>query len=272
MAIYFFKLAALILFALTTGWWIGSRRPARDEKLSPKSAVILSGLCIFWFAAAWLARPYSDTDRPGSTLAEWFAFSGRWWFLLAGAMVMHGVVSSRKQIPNSWLRRVFYFGSILVLAGLVVSRTIPIYFLLGDGARDSNGYLVESRDYEYTCGAVALLNYLEQFRGVKGLTEREVSKTCAVTVEGSTTTAVVEAAHAYGLTNATARVIGWQEIENLGHPAIVSISTIPEVHHATLFIKMDAQQVYFIDPAYGLWKTSRDRFRQIWYGKTILLE
>jgi uncharacterized membrane protein YhaH (DUF805 family) len=272
VTVYLFKLAALILFALATGSWIGSRRPVGNEKLSPKSAVILIGLCSIWFAAAWLARPYSDTNRPGARIAEWFAFSGRWWILLAGAMVMHGIITSRQQIPSSWLRRIFYFGAMLALAGLVISRTIPIYFLLGDGRRDSNGDLVESKDYEYTCGAVALLNYLEQFHGVKGLTEREVSKICGVTVEGSTTTAVVNAARAYGLTNATARVIGWQELENLGHPAIVSISTIPEVHHATLFIKMDAQQVYFIDPAYGLWKTSRERFRQIWYGKTILLE
>jgi uncharacterized membrane protein YhaH (DUF805 family) len=272
MAVYLFKLAAVIFFAVATGWRFGNRLTVRDEKLSSKSAVILTGLCSIWFAAAWLARPYSDTDRPSATIAEWFAFSGRWWILIAGAMAMHGIITSRQQIPSSWLRRIFYFCAVLVLAGLVISRTIPIYFLLGDGGRDSNGYLVESRDYEYTCGAVALLNYLEQFHGVKDLTERGVSKTCGVTVEGSTTTALVQAAHAYGLTNATARVIGWQELENLGHPAIVSISTIPQVHHATLFIKMDAQQVYFIDPAYGLWKTSRERFRQIWYGKTVLLE
>ncbi len=229
-------------------------------------------LGIFWLAAAWLARPYADTDCFGANVAEWFAFYGKWWVLLAGVMFLHGLASGLEQIPRSWLRRAFYFGAMLTLAGLVISRTLPIYFLLGNGARGANGYLVQSKDYEYTCGAVALLNYLEQFHGVKGLTEREVSKACGVTMEGSTTTALVRAAHIYGLTNATARAIHWPELEQLGHPAIVSISTLPQVHHATLLVRIDAQQVYFIDPAYGSWSASRERFREIWYGKTILLE
>jgi hypothetical protein len=205
-------------------------------------------------------------------LAEWFSFSGKWWVLLAGAMFGHGLACGLKQIPHSWLRRALYFGATLMLAGLVVSRTLPVYFLLGDGTRDANGYLIQSSNYEYICGAVALLNYLEQFHGTKGLTEREVSKICGVTVEGSTTTALVRAAHAYGLTNATARMLAWPELEQRGRPVIVSISTLPQVHHATLLIMVDAQQVYFIDPAYGSWRASRERFREIWYGKTILLE
>jgi hypothetical protein len=272
VTVYFIKLAVIILSASATGWCIGRRLPDNGDKLSFKSGAFLIGLAIFWLAAARLTRPYADTDCPGAMLAEWFAFSGQWWFLLAGVMFIHGLASGLKQIPRQWWRCIFYFGAMLVVAGLVISRTLPVYFLLGDGARDANGHLVQSRDYEYTCGAVALLNYLEQFRGAKGLTEREVSRICGVTVEGSTSTALVRAAHAYGLANATARVIGWQELEHYGHPAIVSISTLPQVHHATLLIRMDAQQVYFIDPAYGLWKTSRERFRQIWYGKTILLE
>jgi uncharacterized membrane protein YhaH (DUF805 family) len=272
VTVYFIKLALLLLSGSATGWWIGRRLPVGNEKLSPKSAVIVIGLCVLWFVAAWLARPCSDTDRPGAALAEWFAFSGRWWVLLAGAMFMHGLASGRKQIPRAWLRRIFYFGAMVMLAGLVISRTMPVYFLLGPGTRDASGYLIQSKDYEYTCGAVALLNYLEQYRGSKGLTEREVSKVCGVTAEGSTTTALVRAARSYGLTNATVRAINWQALEQLGHPAIVSISTLPQVHHATLLIRMDAQQVYFIDPAYGLWNTSRQRFRQIWYGKTVLLE
>jgi Peptidase C39 family len=272
VVVYLITFAVVILPVSLAGWWTGRRLPDCAEKLSFKSGACLIGLGIFWLAAAWLARPYADTDGFGSTVAEWFAFSGKWWVLLACAMFMHGLASGLKQIPRSWLRRVFYFAAMLLLAGLVVSRTLPVYFLLGSGTRDANGYLVQSKDYEYTCGAVALVNYLEQFRGVKGLTEREVSKICGVTVEGSTTTALVRAAHIYGLTNATALVINWPELEQLGHPVIVSISTLPQVHHATLLIRMDAQQVYFIDPAYGSWSASRERFREIWYGKTILLE
>jgi uncharacterized membrane protein YhaH (DUF805 family) len=269
---YFIELALLVLSASATGWWIGRRLPVRDEKLSPKSAASVIGLCVLWFVAAWLARPYADTDRFGSAFAEWFSFSGKWWVLLVGVMFGHGLASGLKQIPRLWPRRALYFCAVSVLLGLVCVRTMPVYFLLGDGRRDANGYLRQSADYEYTCGAVALLNYLEQFGGVNGLTERDVSKVCGTTMSGSTTTALVRAAHAYGLTNATARVLDWQELEKYGRPAIVSISTLPQVHHATLLVRMDAQQVYFIDPAYGLWTTSRERFRQIWYGKTILLE
>jgi len=269
---YLITFAIIVLSTSAAGRWFGSRLPASADKLSFKSGACIIGFGIIWLAAAWFARPYSDTDRFGATAAEWFSFSGKWWCLLAGAMFMHGLASGLKQIPPTWLRRVFYFGAVLMLAGLMISRTMPIYILLGNDNRNANAYLIQSKDYEYTCGAVALLNYLEQFHGVKGLTEREVSKVCGVTVEGSTTTALVRAAHFYGLTNATARVIGWQELEQLGHPAIVSISTVPQVHHATLFIRMDEEKVYFIDPAYGSWTASRDRFRQIWYGKTVLLD
>ena len=55
-------------------------------------------------------------------------------------------------------------------------------------------------------------------------------------------------------------------------PAIVSISTLPTVHHATLLIKLYADRAYFIDPAYGWWDVPRSRFQEIWYGKTVLLE
>ena len=116
------------------------------------------------------------------------------------------------------------------------------------------------------------MNYLEQFRGVKNLTEREVSRICGVTTEGSTMTALVKAARHFGLTNATARGLSWPELERQKLPVIVSISTLPQVHHATLLLRLDATNASFIDPAYGAWNISRERFRQIWYGKTVLLE
>jgi len=230
------------------------------------------GLCVLWFMAAWVAQSYADTDGFGATLAEWFAFSDRWWFLLAGVMFMHGLASGLKHIPRPWPRHALYFCAVFILLGLVCVRTMPVYFLLGDGRRDANGYLRQSADYEYTCGAVALLNYLEKYHGVNGLTEREVSKACGITAERSTASALVRAARGYGLTNAAARVLDWPELEKIKLPAIVSVSTLPQVHHATLLIKLDAERAYFIDPAYGKQDITRERFKEIWYGKTILLE
>jgi uncharacterized membrane protein YhaH (DUF805 family) len=272
MMVYLITFALIVLTATIAGRCIGKQVPGQSEKLSFTAGAFIIGLIGLWFVVAWLARPYADTDRPGAALAEWFAFSGKWWLLLAGAMFAHGLGCGWKQIPRPWPRRALYFGALLVLMGLVGVRTVPVYFLLGDGQRDASGYLRQSKDYEFTCAAVALLNYLEQYRGVNGLTEREVSKTCGVTVEGTTIAALVRAARTYGLTNATARVLTWPELESRGRPAIVSISTLPQVHHATLFIRMDAQTVYFIDPAYGPWTATRERFREIWYGKTVLLE
>lgn len=273
MTAYLITLVLCIVSPAMLGDWIARQLPVRaGNKLSPGSAIVVLGLIASWFLAAWWARPYADTERPGAALAEWFAFSGKWWVLLAGVMFGHGIATGTRQIPPPGLRLALYLGALLMLAGLAASRTVPVYFLLGDGRRDANGYVLESKAYQYTCGAVALLNYLEQERGVKGLTERTVSLACGVTMEGTTSTALVQAARSYGLTNATARVLSWPELEKLGRPAIVSISTLPQMHHATLLVGLDAEQVYFIDPAYGLWKTSRERFRQIWYGKTVLLE
>jgi uncharacterized membrane protein YhaH (DUF805 family) len=272
LAAYLIRFAGIILFASAAGWLAGRRLPAGGGKLSLTAAGLLTGLGLLWLATAWLARPYADTDRPGAELAGWFAHSGKWLVLLAAVAFGHALTGSLKQIPPAGLRRIIYFIAVSGLTALMFFRTIPIYFLLGDGQRDADGYMRESADYEYTCGAVALLNYLEKYRGANGLTERDVSKACGITAEGSTTSALVRAARSYGITNATARVLGWPELEKIKLPAIVSVSTLPQVHHATLLIKLDAERAYFIDPAYGRHDISRERFKEIWYGKTILLE
>jgi uncharacterized membrane protein YhaH (DUF805 family) len=263
VTVYFITLAGVMLCATASGWWLGRRSPARNDKHTFKFAGLVIGLAILWFATALLARFHADTDRPGATLAEWFAHAGKWWILLVAVMFGYGLAYSRKRVPRAWSSRVLYFGTLLVLVGLVIYR---------DGSRDANGYLRQSPNHEYTCAAVALLNYLEQYHGLKGLTEREVSQKCGITTEGATTAALVRAAHRYGLTNARARGLSLTELEQLGRPAIVFISTLPKVHHATLLVKLDADQAHFLDPAYGRWSLPRDRFREVWYGRTVLLE
>ena len=203
----------LIALASLAGWRLGRRRTGRNGRLSPLAAGTVSGFGLLWFVGAWLARAHADTNGVGATLAEWFAHSGKWLVLLAAAAAGNGFICGAKQIPPTPWRKAFYFTALLGLAGLVVWRTVPVYFLLGDGRRNTDHFVRQSADYEYTCGAVALLNYLEQFRGAKNLTEREVSKICSVTTEGSTMAALVRAAHHFGLTNATARVLNWQELE-----------------------------------------------------------
>ncbi len=272
MTVYLATLTTIFALAYLFGWRLGRRRAACNGRLSPLVAGIFIGVGLFWLMAAWRARFYADTDGVGATPAEWFAHSGKWLVLFTAVTAGHGFICAAKQIPPTIARKLFYFIALFGMAGLVVWRTVPVYFLLGDGRRDAAHLMRESADCEYTCGAVALLNYLEQFHGATNLTEREVSKVCGVTTEGCTTAALVRAAQHFGLTNASARVLTSPELEQHKLPVIVAVSTLPSVHHATLLIGIDAQSASFIDPAYGAWKISRARFQEIWYGKTVLLE
>ncbi len=272
MIAYLFLITVLAAAAFAVGWRRGRTQPNRTENLSPLTAVLLVGLGLAWFIGARLARTYSDTDGFGTDAAGWFAHTGKWLVLLAAMMFGHGWICAGKLVPPGRTRRIFYFTAVLGMMVLIGWRTLPVYFFLGDGRRDADGYLRQSQAYEVTCGAVALLNYLEQFRQHPPLTEREVSRVCGVTLEGSTTAALVKAAHHYGVTPATARVLTLAELEKLPLPAIVSISTLPGLHHATLLVKLNAERAEFIDPAYGKWSVSRARFQEIWYGRTVLLE
>jgi predicted double-glycine peptidase len=271
VAVYLVTVIVIGAFAFITGWRMGRKHPF-GKNASPMAAGILLALGVLWLAAAKFTRSYADTDSWGTDAAGWFAHSGKWFVLLGAMLVGHGWICVTRQIPAAFARRIFYFVAVLGIVSLVMVKTVPVYFLLGEGRRDENGCVRQSETIEVTCGAVALLNYLERFQHHAPLTEREVSRNCGVTTEGTTTAAIISAARAYGLTNATARVLTLAELEKSRLPAIVSISTLPTVHHATLLIKLDAGRACFIDPAYGFRDMPRDRFLEIWYGRTVLLE
>lgn len=267
-------LATIIIAAIAfvSGWWSGTRHRTANGKISPLVAGLLVAAGIFWLLTAWLARSYSDTDGFGTDAAAWFAQSGKWLVLLAAMFFGHGWICGSRQTPLGFTRRIFYYVAILGVAALVISRTVPVYIFLDAGRRDEAGCLRQSEKIETTCGAVALLNYLERYQHHAPLTEREVSRICGVTPEGTTPSHLVDAARYYGQTNATARVLTLAELERAKLPAIVSISTLPTVHHATLLIKLDAERAWFIDPAYGFRDMTLSRFQEVWYGRTVLLE
>ena len=258
--------------ALLLGRQMGRRYRGRAKEMSHRTALLLIGAGSLWFVVAYFTRNYADTDGWGASVAEWFAHSGRWLVLLAAMFFGHGWIVGAGHTPNGSGRRIFYCVAVFGMAALIVSRTVPVYFLLEAGQRDANGILRQSERVEATCGAVALLNYLERYAHHAPLTEREVSRVCGVTAEGSTTTALVRAANYFGQTNATARVLTLTELDRVHLPAIVSIATLPMMRHATLLIQLDGERARFIDPAYGFWDVSRARFAEIWYGKTVLLE
>jgi hypothetical protein len=269
---YFATIASLTLAVLLLGWRLGRRYHGSATDMSHRTALLLIGAGSLWFVAAYFTRNYADTDGWGASGAEWFAHSGRWLLLLAAMLVGHGWIVGAGHTPSGSGRRIFYYVAVFGIAALVISRTLPIYFLLENGRRDANGILRQSERVEATCGAVALLNFLERYAHHEPLTEREVSRVCGVTAEGSTTTALVKAARHFGQTNATAQVLTMAELDQAHLPAIVSIATLPMMRHATLLIQLDGERARFIDPAYGFWEVSRARFADIWYGKTVLLD
>ncbi|HEX9046843.1 MAG TPA: cysteine peptidase family C39 domain-containing protein, partial [Verrucomicrobiae bacterium] len=272
LVVYAATVLVIIAGATLAGWLLGRRHSPHAGKHSFLKTILLLVGVVGWYVVANWARHYSDTDGFGAAVAEWFGFSGKWYFLLAAMMAGHGWIIGSRQAPGGSRQRILYLLAVLGMATLVVGKTIPIYFLLDAGQRDADGFLRESDRVEVTCGAVALLNYLERYRHCPPLTEREVSRACHVTMEGATPTALVRAAHYFGVTNVTARVLTPAQLDMMRLPAIVSISTVPGMHHATLLIHLDADHADFIDPAYGRWRTTRERFQQIWYGRTVLLE
>ncbi len=81
---------------------------------------------------------------------------------------------------------------------------------------------------------------------------------------------LIRAADALGLELVTCRRMGLDELKKRSVPAIVQISTIPTVRHATLLFGMHGDSVAFIDPAYGYLEITTERFGEIWYGKTAI--
>lgn len=269
---YLATVLGITLAAFVTGRSWARRRQNSDGKMSPVLAMTVIAAALGWFAAARLARNYADTDGWGADAAGWFAHAGKWLILLGAMSFGHSWICGAKQIPAGRARRIFYFAAVLGMTTLILSRTVPVYFLLGNGQRDAHGFVRQSERLEVTCGAVALLNYLERYRQHPPLTERKVARVCGVTMEGTTAAALVRAARQFGLHDTSARVLTIAELEKSPLPAIVSISTLPTVHHATLLIRLDAERADFIDPAYGHWSIARQRFQEIWYGRTVLLK
>lgn len=268
---YLSILCLIAAASLAIGWRLG-RRLNGGKNLSPLAAGMLLTVGILWLLTAKFARSYADTDGLGSDFAGWFAHSGKWLVLFGAMLLGHGWICGARQIPSRFTQRIFYHVALLGMLAFAISRTIPIFFLLDAGQRDKTGCLRQSQKVETTCAAVALLNYLERYQNHPPLTEREVARACGVTMEGTTTSALLRAAKHFGQTNATARVLTFEELKIAKLPVIVSISTLPTVHHATLLIELDAERARFIDPAYGFWEIPRARFEEIWYGKTVLLE
>jgi hypothetical protein len=274
---YGLTLLIVCLVAPVAGYMAGRQFGPLDQTRQRRFAVAVIGLAVFWFIAGWISRQYAETDKPGWIAAEWFAHRGKWFVLLAGTLAALGFTVVAEKVPGygnsrrAILRRLLLVAAVALVIGTVIHRTIPIYPWLDAGMRDPSGLLRQSLRFEFTCAPVALANYLERFADGPLLTEQAISRDCRTTREGSTQSDVLRAARRHGLARAECRKLTLADLNERTLPAIVSISTLPGVRHATLLVRLDADGAYFLDPAYGEWSIPPARFEQIWYGKTLVL-
>jgi predicted double-glycine peptidase len=214
------------------------------------------------------SRLYAEHGGPLWWVAERFAHAGKWYAFAVVTMFGFGYAASASRLPRT---HVVALVGTAVCVFVVVWKTCPVYlFLDPTPTRDERGILRQST--QATCGPVALANALELRAGRSGVTERVAARWCGTTSEGTTRWGLLQAARAEGFTNAWCAPMTFEQLETCGSPAIVSISTMPGVRHATLIVELWGDLVLMVDPAYGRMGVTKAWLRQCWYGMPIVLE
>lgn len=267
---HLFLVAAIAGLAFAAGYAV-SRRRGRELPVRPATAWWAGILGVaLWLGVSMSARMYAETDWPGWIPAEWYAHRGRWLLFYAVTLTLSGVaypLGPHGRRPRS---RLVLLTWTAILTFITIWRTVPIYpFLSKHSLRDDKGHIRQS--VEYTCGPVCLANYLAQFHGLSEPSEREMALLSGTTVEGNTWHGLMRAARHMQVENPTCTILTVEQLKRAGGPAIVSISTLPSVRHATLLTGFHGDTVRFIDPALGYRELPIKRFLEIWYGKTLLL-
>jgi predicted double-glycine peptidase len=254
---------------------LGQLWAAKNHGVGPfrrTTAFIIAFLAMgVWFGFSVLARRYSETDRLGWVVAESWAQTGKWYCFGVVGLFFLGVASHHEQSPHRLSRIAVCSIAVLFLMWITVWRTIPIFaFLPRTETRDETGCIRQT--VPYTCGPVSLANLLEHY-GMKNewTTERELARLSGTTWEGTTTSGLIRAARKNGLKVVACRQMTLDELERQTKPAIVFISTIPTVRHAVLYLKSNGQTVETMDPDRGDIWTARQRFKEILYGKALVL-
>ena len=242
-----------------------------STKKQPVTRLLFPLAMLAWLGLAWAARRYAETDAFGWQAAEWFGHRGKWFGF---ALIALGFTTFAAWRKRATLTRRFAFQICIVCAfilGLTLWRTIPIHFFLQETNRwDEQGHLRQTA--EYTCAPVSLGNLLRTYGKQLGVTERELALLSGTTVEGTALNNLIWAAECFGLRIQQCSVMSLPELERQGGPALVTISTLPTVRHMTLLTGFADEGVHFIDPAYGARTISRERFQEIWYGKTLVFD
>lgn len=266
---YLALVAAITVVPLLLGYRHGARIGTWCAGHGRAGALVAAAAALAWFGLAAAARGYADSDGLGWAWAEWFAQRGKWYVFAGPVLFMLGA-TFRSGIPGRARRAAALATQVLVI-WLVVWRTMPSYVWLPRGhVRDSRGHIRQS--IEQTCAPVCLGNMREVVCGRPAPTERKLARLSMTTVEGTPLRGLIAAAEALGLKVAACKVMSLAELQQMNAPAVVQISTIPSVRHATLLLRIHDDDLEFIDPAYGYHHLSPQRFEEIWYGKTAVFE
>jgi hypothetical protein len=268
---YIILLLVIAILPLKLGNIVAGRVPGRHHLGFAASLVVAIAITGLWFGVSLWARRYSETDSTGWEAAEWWAQTGKWYFFGIAGLFFLGVASRSEKFPLARHNILLHSVAVLAFLWITVWRTCPVYAFLPRGViRDETGCLRQT--VPYTCGPVSLANLLERYgMGNAFTTERELSRLSGTTYEGTTMSGLIRAARMNKLRIIACRIMTLDELEKHGTPAIVFISTIPAVRHAVLYIGSTADAVETLDPDRGHLSTPRQRFREILYGKALLL-
>ena len=258
---------AIVTAALLLGVWGGRRINSWCDAHRAASAALLISSAVGWLVLAYAARRYADGDGPGWAVAEWFAHRGKWYVFTFAVLLVMGAATHSHDLGRMRKTALLLVEILVIL--VMVWRTMPSFVWLPRSYnRDRQGHLCQT--IEYTCGPVCLGNLLESGFGRPSPTERELARLSGTTVEGTPLRGVIAAAKALGLDLVACRTMSLDELRPPGAGAIVQISTIPAVKHATLLLRLHDDNLEFIDPAYGYGQVTAARFRATWFGKTLL--
>lgn len=265
---YLVIVAAIAVVPLYLGYRWGGPIYTWSTARPPRGAFAIIGGAVLWFVLAYFSRIYADSDGRGWGLAEWCAHRGKWYvyacamLFMLGAHFQSGV--SRQRIATTLAIEVF-------VIWIMVWRTMPIYVWLPRGPSQAFDGVLRQR-IEYTCVPICLGNLLEESYGRMAPTERELARLTRTTIEGTPLRGLIAAAATQGLALDACRVMRLDELRGYNAPAVVQISTISTVRHATLVTRVGEDEVELIDPAYGHRRLSLARFESIWYGKTTVFK
>ncbi len=269
---YFLVFGGVTILPFGCGLLIGGRlrkmMPVNTHFRLMAAGAALTG----WFVLSRLARGYAETDGRLWQVAEFWAHAGKWHVFSAAGMLVLGVAARTETSGRGLAGASLHVFAALLIVCLTLWRTIPVYlFLGGETRRDAEGFLRQT--VPYTCGPVSLANLMER----SGMStppgaERELSRLAGTTWEGSTMSGLIAAASRVGMRVVECRIMGIDDLERKGMPAIVFISTIPSVRHAVVYSGCHKELVELIDPDRSRIVCPRDRFKEVHYGKSLVLE